>query len=122
MRNIYKAVNDAGFEFTGEVRQVQPGEYYLSASGIPEINCFEQASTGLPPLILRKIKRTFEFDGQTFECPKGYVFERVGLVRETDIGKYVLDAPDSRFGPELVDPKHWQSRDCIYAIFRKESK
>ena len=78
-------------------------------------------------LILKKLKRFFEFDGQKFEVPEDFEFERVGLVTEGDVGKWapVYLAIKRRGGsysfyPDQITETNWKSFDLVTPIFTKK--
>ena len=120
MNNIYQQIEDAGFEFTGEFRIAKRGEYIMNGAGEAVQLNFEK-SIG-PVLILRKKRRTFEFDGQTFDCPEGFVFERVGCPRAGDEGKFI--AGEMWRGYSLCKLTEHNLRNfakITYFIFRKDA-
>jgi len=120
MSNIYEMARAQGFEFTGEYRRINRGEYFWGCNG--EVATYSYIDESVSKyLVLRKIKRTFEFDGQKFECPDGYVFERVGIPCAGDVWKYimrnVMDYPH-----HLTPDTAGMFKGTTYFIFRKESK
>jgi hypothetical protein len=125
MSNIYEMARAQGFEFTGEYRRIKDGEWFWGCNGqVVQIAYPEESLAKY--LVLRKIKRTFEFDGQKFECPEGYIFERVGIPCAGDVWKYIWgDITDkSGFGnPHHLTPDTvGMFKGTTYFIFRKESK
>lgn len=116
--NIHKYLKERGFEMTGEFERVRQNEYYLDHNACI-LRWKEDHQTAGMYVILKKLRQTFEFDGQTFEVPEGYVFERVGLVRKSDVGKYTLGGPGAIY--QEITEKNLSWRDCIYVILRKEN-
>jgi hypothetical protein len=124
--DIYIEAFKKGLEITGENRQVQVGEWFwdgykwkswdgYSVAKIPTIGKY---------LIGKKKKTFFSFDGREFECPEGFVFERVGNVTKEDIGKYIVTSITRMkdYGPVEVRSTNIGYHDAICAFFRKESE
>lgn len=114
-------LKERGFEMTSEFRTVGKGDYYLKPVGESDIGYWDNEQTSLCKyLILKKLRQTYEFDGQTFEAPEGYVFERVGLVRRKDIGKYISSTPKGKIHTEITESLV-EILMCPYFIFRNEN-
>lgn len=119
---LEKRLAEEGYEAVGWGTPKR-GESFLSFSGI----VLEEGSplANYNRLILRKKRpTTFEFDGQTFPLPEGYVFERVGCPKKEDIGKYILGQTAGSSicdGCRLTPGNLSLFANIIYFIFRKEN-
>lgn len=119
--NIHEYLKEQGFEMTGEFRHAQPGEHYLAVTGEVPRHAGNYETT-YKYLILKKLPKTFEFDGQTFREPEGYVFERVGIIQKKDICKYVASIPESQHHWKITSEMLEAGIVCPYFIFRKENE
>lgn len=118
--NIHEYLRKYGFEMTEEYRRVSKGDYFLNLAGTPEEwKSIHQSAASY--LVLRKLPKTFKFDGQTFREPAGYVFERVGIPSEKDVGKYITSAGTSTYHREFTEDLCGRL-DSPYFIFRKENE
>lgn len=120
--NIHEYLKEHGFEMTGDFREVDKGEYYMTTGSEIITTWRPSYKSAGKYLILRKLPRNFEFDGQTFREPEGYVFERVGIIQKKDICKYVASIPESQHHWKITSEMLEAGIVCPYFIFRKENE
>lgn len=130
--DIYLDIAEAGYELTGEYRRARKGEVFWDGARVRTDAAWSVAlvnaggETYLKYLILKKLKRFFEFDGQKFEVPEGFEFERVGLVTGEDVGKWapvyltVKRREGPYFCPDRITETNWKTFDLVTPIFTKK--
>lgn len=124
--DLYIDIAEAGYELTGEYRRARKGEAFwdgarvrTDAAWIAALADAGAGETYFKYLILKKLKRFFEFDGQKFEVPEGYEFERVGFPRATDVGKY-LASTTTNIKVKITELNWMDYNPFTYFIFTKK--